>query len=56
MAIEKALLDLLACPACKTPLLQPDEDGLLCDRCRLRFPIREEIPVLLIEESTPLKS
>ena len=57
MAIQKALLDILACPACKTLLrLQPDEEGLICDRCRLCFPIRAEIPILLIEEATPLKS
>jgi len=57
MAIQKALLDILACPACKTPLrLQPDESGLICDRCLLCFPIRAEIPILLIEEATLLKS
>ena len=56
MAIQKVLLDILACPACKTLLRQSDEDDLICDRCRLCFPIRAEMPILLIEEATPLKS
>jgi len=55
MAAEKNLLDILACPACKAPLcFQPEESRLVCDRCWLCFPIRAEIPILLIEEATPL--
>lgn len=46
------LLDILACPACKgglTPL--KDKSGLLCPACGLKFPIREGIPVMLLDEA-----
>jgi len=57
MSIQETLWDILACPTCKTTLVRPpNEDILICDPCRVRFPIRVEIPILLMEEATPLKS
>jgi uncharacterized protein YbaR (Trm112 family) len=53
MAIDKELLDILACPACKTPVaLTEAGDGLRCNDCRRVFPIRDEIPVMLLDEAT----
>ncbi len=52
MALSKELLDILACPQCKRELvLLPDESGLICQACRLRYPIRDDIPVMLVEEA-----
>ena len=48
MAISKDLLDILVCPVCKTPIeLLQDENGLRCPACRLVYPIRDDIPVML---------
>ncbi len=55
MALNKELLDILACPKCKGDLeLTSKEDGLICKKCKLVYPIVEEIPVMLIEEAIPL--
>jgi len=52
MAIDKELLDILACPACKTPVeLTAGGDGLRCNDCRRVFPIRDDIPVMLLDEA-----
>lgn len=50
--ISKELLDVLACPNCKQPV-QLSEDGkwLVCAADRMRFPIVDGIPVMLIEEA-----
>jgi len=52
MAISKDLLDILVCPACKTPV-EPvkDETGLRCPQCRVVYPVRDDIPVMLVEEA-----
>jgi uncharacterized protein YbaR (Trm112 family) len=56
MAIDQELLDILACPKCKGPIrLAPTGDGLACDACRLLYPIKDDIPVMLIDEATPLR-
>ena len=53
--IKRELLDILACPQCKGPVeLNPTGDGIVCRHCRLLFPIRDEIPVMLIDEAKPL--
>ena len=52
MAISQKLLDLLVCPECKTPVkLTPDQAGLQCQTCHRVYPIRDEIPVMLVEEA-----
>jgi uncharacterized protein YbaR (Trm112 family) len=52
--IKKELLDILACPACKTPVVL-EEELLCCAKCGRRYPVREGIPVMLIEEGDKLK-
>ena len=55
MGIQKDLLEILACPKCKGALtLNEKEDGLVCETCRLLYPIRDGIPVMLIDEAIPL--
>jgi len=55
MAISQELLDILACPKCKGDLyLNETQDGLQCDNCKLRYEIRDDIPIMLIEEARPL--
>lgn len=55
MAISKELLEILACPKCKGDIyLNESEDGLVCDHCRLVYEIRDDIPIMLIEEAKPL--
>ena len=52
MAISKELLDILVCPVCKTPVkLTADEQGLKCGQCRRVYPIRDDIPVMLVDEA-----
>jgi uncharacterized protein len=55
MPIPQYLLDILICPACKTPVKPaPDNSSFKCQSptCRRVYPVRDEIPVMLIEEST----
>ncbi|OGP92719.1 MAG: hypothetical protein A2157_08690 [Deltaproteobacteria bacterium RBG_16_47_11] len=52
MVLSKELLEILACPKCKGDIfLNRAGDGLICKACRLVYPIREDIPVMLIEEA-----
>lgn len=55
MAISSELLEILRCPKCKSKVeVKPDESGLKCtnSECALVYPIRDEIPVMLVEEAT----
>lgn len=55
MAIRKELLEVLACPKCKGDIyLNAAKDGLVCQACGLLYPVREDIPVMLIDEAKPL--
>jgi hypothetical protein len=55
MAISKDLLEILACPKCKGDIhLNEAGDGLICDRCRLLYEIRDDIPNMLIDEARKL--
>ena len=55
MAISKELLDILACPKCKGDIhLNEKSDGLVCNACRLMYPIKDDIPVMLIDEAIRL--
>ncbi|NOX21304.1 MAG: Trm112 family protein [Nitrospirae bacterium] len=49
--IKEELLEILACPKCKGDLQLKDDEGLLCNRCRLIYPIRDGIPVMIVEEA-----
>ncbi len=55
MTLSKELLEILACPKCKGEvILNGKEDGLICDNCKLVYEIREDIPVMLIDEAKSL--
>jgi len=49
--ISKELLDILACPQCKGPVVQQNETGLFCATCRLLYEIKDDIPVMLVEKA-----
>jgi uncharacterized protein YbaR (Trm112 family) len=52
--VSEELLQILACPKCKGKVeLVEDGTALQCDNCRLRYPITDGIPVMLIEEAKP---
>lgn len=52
MAIDQQLLEILVCPKCKGDIhFNERQDGLVCDVCRLVYEIREDIPIMLIEEA-----
>ena len=52
MAISQDLLEILACPACKAKVeLEQDASGLKCVECKRVYPIRDDIPVMLIDEA-----
>lgn len=55
MPLSQDLLNILACPQCKGPVL-PDEKhtSLTCNACKLAYPVRDDIPVMLIDEAQPL--
>ncbi len=53
MPISQELLDILACPLCKTPVkLTPDNSALKCETCKRVYPIRDEIPVMMLDQAT----
>jgi uncharacterized protein YbaR (Trm112 family) len=55
MTLSPQLLAILACPKCKGPLeYREAEQSLACPACRLRYPVRDDIPIMLIDEATPL--
>jgi hypothetical protein len=52
MALSEKLLELLVCPEDKTPVkLTPDRQGLKCPTCRRVYPVRDDIPVMLVDEA-----
>ncbi|AJE03714.1 Trm112 family protein [Geobacter pickeringii] len=52
MALSEGLLEILACPRCKGKVvLRGDESGLVCESCRLVYPVRDGIPVMLVDEA-----
>jgi len=56
MTINRELLDILACPKCKGNVhLNEKEDGIMCDSCKLMYPIRDDIPIMLIDEAIPIE-
>jgi len=62
MAIKKELLDVLACPKCVrepdcTGKLEYDEEKqhLVCHHCKLAYPIKDDIPIMLIDKAIPLE-
>ena len=52
MQLDPALLDILACPECISPLRADDAASeLVCTGCGLAYPVRDDIPVLLVDEA-----
>ncbi|MBI3091852.1 MAG: Trm112 family protein [Candidatus Tectomicrobia bacterium] len=57
MALDKDLLDILACPKCKGDLeYRQAENQLVCHACRLIYEIKDDIPIMLIDEAKPLEA
>jgi uncharacterized protein YbaR (Trm112 family) len=55
VAISKELLDILACPKCKGDIkLNSAGDGLVCEACRVMYPIKDDIPIMLVDEAIKL--
>ena len=55
MAVSQDLLDILVCPKCKGDLTLTEAcDGLICRSCRLKYEIKDDIPIMLIDEAIPL--
>lgn len=55
MLIPKELLEILACPQCKGPVEAAEErHAILCRSCSLAFPVRDGIPVMLLDEAEQL--
>jgi hypothetical protein len=50
--IDPKLLEILACPACKGDLIYDEENQkLVCERCRLKFNIKDDIPIMLLDQA-----
>jgi uncharacterized protein YbaR (Trm112 family) len=55
MTVPQALLEILVCPKCKGDLeYRKEEPSLVCSSCKLRYPVRDGIPIMLIAEATPV--
>lgn len=54
MALNEALLNILVCPVCKGALENEAGQALTCHACQLRYPIREDIPIMLVDEAEKL--
>ena len=56
MALDSELLQILACPVCRSGLdVMGETEGLACARCAVVYPVRDEIPVMLAEEAVPAR-
>ena len=56
MVISQQLLDILVCPQCKGPISMVEGGRtLLCEKCQLKYPVRNDIPVMLVEEAIDLR-
>ncbi|TSA11179.1 MAG: Trm112 family protein [Deltaproteobacteria bacterium] len=54
--ISKELLEILACPKCKGDVrLNESKDGLVCDKCKLLYEIKGDIPIMLIDEAKKIE-
>jgi uncharacterized protein YbaR (Trm112 family) len=54
MTLKKELLDILACPQCKGALTPtPGGDGLACPKCKVVYPVKDDIPIMLVDQAVP---
>jgi len=57
MALSRDLLEILACPRCKQSVeLSTDGAWLVCETCGVRYPVQDDIPIMLPEEAQPLEA
>ncbi len=57
MSLSPQLLAVLVCPRCKGPLTyREDQAALDCPQCRLRYPVRDDIPIMLVDEAIEIPS
>ncbi len=55
MSVDSELLEILVCPKCKGDLeYREAESVLICHHCSLQYPVRDDIPIMLIDEALPL--
>ena len=54
MSVDHRLLDMIACPQCKGSLYPCEQrKSLCCPHCKLKFPVRDDIPIILLDEAEP---
>ncbi|WP_369130566.1 Trm112 family protein [Desulforhopalus vacuolatus] len=51
--LKQELLDILACPQCRGPVKEK-EGGLICEKCHLLYEIKDDIPIMLVDEAKKL--
>lgn len=55
MSLDKELLEIIVCPKCKNDLIyEQEKERLVCIKCNVYYSVREDIPILLIDEAKPL--
>ncbi|HEX6576456.1 MAG TPA: Trm112 family protein [Gemmatimonadaceae bacterium] len=55
MSLDSQLLEILVCPKCKGDLeYREGESVLVCHTCAVKYPVRDDIPIMLIDEALPL--
>jgi uncharacterized protein len=56
MTVPQQLLEILVCPKCRGELeYRESEPALVCHACKLKYPVRDGIPIMLIDEAQPLQ-
>lgn len=55
MALSQQLLDLLVCPKCKGKLEASATQTLICHNCHLAYPVRDGVPIMLIDEAVSVE-
>ncbi len=56
MTVDAKLLEILACPQCKGELeYREKEQVLICHQCKLKYPIEDDFPIMLIDRAKPLE-
>lgn len=54
-AVPQQLLEILVCPKCRGELeYREKESALLCHHCKVKYEVRDGIPIMLIDEATPI--
>lgn len=54
-AVPQQLLEILVCPKCRGELeYRENESALLCHHCKVKYEVRDGIPIMLIDEATPI--